>query len=113
MSQPVDKARKRKAILRRAITNNVPLNGQVLSEVVNSNMNRDLKLEGFSNLSLNPMDYLNDEDVTKADIIKAEVRRIKAQNAQEASKTPNRELLKKWEAETLLQQEKARIGRVR
>ena len=122
MEFPVDRARKRKVVLQKAVEANVPLDADLLEEGVNSNINREMKRQALLNPTLNPLDYLNDEDIRKADIIEASMRNIRAQNIQEAtrvkiqeelSKTPSRERLRKWEAESLLQLQKTKSGGVR
>lgn len=122
MEYPVDKARRRVAKLRRSLDNNEEMSMADLEAVTDSNINREMKKQGFRDLSLNPLDYINDNDVTQADIIEASMRKVRAENieqrtrdkvAAELSNTPTRQKLRKWEAETILELQKQNSGGVR
>ena len=122
MEYPVDKARRRVAKLRRSLDNNEEMSMADLEAVTDSNINREMKKQGFRDLSLNPLDYINDNDVTQADIIEASMRKVRAENieqrtrdkvAAELSNTPTRQKLRKLEAETILELQKQNSGGVR
>ena len=99
------------------------LTPEAMQVVADYNINREMKNMAMRmDPSLNPLDYLNDQDVPKSDIIEASMRKIRAENieqrtrekvAAELSKTPSRDKLKKWEAESLLQLQKLNSGGVR
>ena len=122
MDYPVDKARRRATKLRRSLDNNEEMSMADLEAVTDSNINREMKKQGFRDLSLNPLDYINDNDVTQADIIEASMRKVRAENieqrtrdkvAAELSNTPTRQKLRKWEAEAILELQKQNSGGVR
>lgn len=122
MDYPVDKARRRIAKLRRSLDNNEEMSMADLEAATDSNINREMKKQGFRDLSLNPLDYINDIGVTQADIIEASMRNVRAKNieqrtrdkvAAELSNTPTRQKLRKLEAETILELQKQNSGGVR
>ena len=122
MDYLVDKSRRKIAKLRRSLDNNEEMSRADLEVVTDSNINREMKKQGFRDLSLNPLDYINDNDVTQADIIEASMRNVRAKNieqrtrdkvAAELSNTPTRQKLRKWEAEAILELQKQNSGGVR
>ena len=84
-----------------------------LEAQIDSNINREMKRVAMAAPGAQPLDYLNDIDVPKGDIIEASMRKIREENDAAKSKTPSRDKLRKWEAQTLLQIQSANSGGVK
>ena len=110
--------------LQLAIKNNqlTPDQLEGLAAYQNDMVNKDLKTKALKDGSLTFTDAVRSKDVTTKEAIDAAMTNIRAQNIQEAtrakvqeelSKTPSRDRLKKWEAQSLLQLQKLKSGGVR